>query len=211
MNIRSTAAHRQSGIALIVLLAVLVIVSATILLDRLGGQANATAATDIGNAAALAEAKAALIAWAVTFPPSAPQESAVGNLPYPDRDVDGGYDGMADCNVPGLNDIVLIGRLPRSGEDTASCGVTNSLNIDVFDSAGEPLWYAVSRNVLAGVGVAGGDSDTTLVGYDVALDELRHGADSVTLTQLIGADEYSRNVFGTDFNDQVRIIEPLSP
>jgi type II secretory pathway pseudopilin PulG len=61
MNIRSKAAHRQSGIALIELLAVLVIVSATILPDRLGGQANASAANDIGNATALAEAKAALI------------------------------------------------------------------------------------------------------------------------------------------------------
>jgi len=156
MNRRFKAAHRQSGIALLVLLAALVIVSAAILLERLGGQANASATHDIRNATALAEAKAALIAWAVTFPPSAARESTIGNLPYPDRDVDGNYDGMSDCDALGPNDIVLIGRVPRSGEDTASCGVANPLNIHVHDRDGEPLWYAVSRNVLAGVGVAGG-------------------------------------------------------
>ena len=156
MNIRTKSTQRQTGAALVVLLMVLLLVSAAILLDRLNGRLNASANTREGNATALAEAKAALIAWAATYPPSAARESMPGTLPYPDRNGDGDYDGMADCDPLGVNDLVLVGRLPRTGEDTASCGVSNPLNIDLRDGSGEPLWYAVSRNVLAGIGVAGG-------------------------------------------------------
>jgi hypothetical protein len=161
MNIRFKALRGQSGAALVVLLALLLLVSAAILLDRLNSEASAgaTTATHASNAKALAEAKAALIAWAATYPPSAARESTVGTLPFPDRDGDGNYDGMADCDALGVNDLALVGRLPRLGEDNVSvgnCGVINPLNVDLRDGAGEPLWYAVSRNVLPGVGVAGG-------------------------------------------------------
>jgi hypothetical protein len=162
MNIRSESLKRQSGAALIVLLALLLMVSAAILLDRLNSEASARTSNQKETSEALAEAKAALIAWAATYPASAARESTPGNLPYPDRDGDANYDGYSDCYVPGVNDLVLVGRLPRAGEvddpldPPEDCGVTNPLNIDVRDSSGEPLWYAVSRNVLAGVGIAGG-------------------------------------------------------
>jgi hypothetical protein len=156
MSIRTKAAFQQSGAALVVLLALLLLVSAAILLEHLNDEASASTVSDPKSLAALADAKAALIAWAATHPPSAARESTAGTLPYPDRNGDGNYDGMADCDVLGVNDLVLVGRLPSSGEDTASCGVTNPLYIDVRDGAGEPLWYAVSRNLLAGPGVAGG-------------------------------------------------------
>lgn len=162
MYIRFTAARRQSGAALIVLLALLLLVSAAILLDRLNGEANASATIRKSNANSLAEAKTALIAWSATRPATANRQAGPGSLPFPDRNNDGNYDGWADCEVLGVNDAVLVGRLPRSGEDAASCGAIMPLNVDLQDGAGEPLWYAVSRNLISRSRTATGGDAVTL-------------------------------------------------
>jgi hypothetical protein len=153
MSNRLITLRRQSGVALVVLLAVLLIISAGILLDRFDGEASASVTQGKANGSALADAKSALIAWSVTYSPSAARGSTAGTLPFPDRNGDGDYDGMADCEALVASDLVLVGRLPQLGEDSVSannCGVSNPLNIDPKDGAGESLWYAVSRNVLPG-------------------------------------------------------------
>jgi len=52
------------------------------------------------------------------------------------------------------------------------------------------------------------DSDTLISDYNVLNDVLRHGAVTDPSIQLpITSDVYSRNLFGTGFNDQMRVIE----
>jgi len=159
MNKRFKARRRQSGAALVVLLALVLLVSAAILLNRFDSEASVSVDRDKADSGALADAKAALIAWSATYAPSAARQSAPGTLPFPDRNGDGDYDGMSDCDALGASDLVLVGRLPQLGESVVSdplCLVNNPLNVDFRDGDGEPLWYAVSRNVLPGVGVGGG-------------------------------------------------------
>ena len=64
MSIRTKAAFQQSGAALVVLLALLLLVSAAILLEHLNDEASASTVSDPKSLAALADAKAALIAHA---------------------------------------------------------------------------------------------------------------------------------------------------
>ena len=116
-------------------------------------EANATAR-------ALADARRALIGWSVGAGLARSGEAhAPGMLPYPDRNTDpNGYDGEADCVTSGLSDRHLIGRLPRAGE--ASPCPDRALGVDLRDGSGEPLWYAVSRNLVNHRG--GGVSDPSI-------------------------------------------------
>ncbi|MDX2315100.1 MAG: hypothetical protein QNL90_13620, partial [Gammaproteobacteria bacterium] len=87
----------------------LVLLAASVLLDRLNTAASIPTIRSAETAVSLAEAKAALIAWAVTHP------ERPGMLPYPDGSIDTeGYDGRADCAVagPAGNPALLLGRLP---------------------------------------------------------------------------------------------------
>ena len=144
---------RQTGVVALLTLLLLLLVAGGVLLNQLNSAASVPTARNAETAASLGEAKAALIAWATTYQAATQRQTGPGTLPYPDRNGDGNYDGMADCDALGGNeDAVLVGRLPWSGEDIASCGVTTSLYVDLSDGAGEPLWYAVSRNLLAGGG-----------------------------------------------------------
>lgn len=96
----------------------------------------------------LNQAKQALIAWAVSHP------NYPGQMPYPDRNGDGNYDGYSDCFATNVNFSYsfLLGRLPIHGLDP-NCNnhgitVTSALGADFRDAGGEPLWYAVSRNLV---------------------------------------------------------------
>lgn len=95
-------------------------------------------------AQALADAKAALLGWSLAHP------EYPGIMPFPDRNADGDYDGNSDC-VPAmaLNYSHLIGRLPNANQ-TAPCigALQNGLSGSFVDGEGEPLWYAVSRNLI---------------------------------------------------------------
>ena len=108
-------------------------------------------------ARALADARRALIGWSVGAGVARSGEAhAPGVLPYPDRNTDpNGYDGEADCVTSGLSDRHLIGRLARAGE--ASPCPDRALGVELRDGSGEPLWYAVSRNLVNHRGGAASD------------------------------------------------------
>jgi hypothetical protein len=79
-------------------------------------------------AAALAQAREALIGFAVTYRDAHPGE-VFGQLPCPDTD----NDGVAELNC-GLKDVTVVGRLPWK-----TLGLS-----DLRDGANECLWYVVS-------------------------------------------------------------------
>ena len=99
-------------------------------------------------ARALADAKRAIVGWSVGAGLAGDgTEHVPGLLPFPDRNNDtGGYDGRADCVTHGLSDRHLIGRLARAGETSPCPG--RALGVELRDGSGEPLWYAVSRNLV---------------------------------------------------------------
>ncbi len=136
----------SSGAALIVFLTVLLLASSAMFLDRPRPALSAGDDRHVATARALAEAKAALIAWSVTAYSPSGRQITPGLLPFPDRNRDGNYDGRGDCVTFGLNDSHLLGRLPWAG-DVSPCPRIG-LHIDVHDGAGEGLWYAVSRNLV---------------------------------------------------------------
>ena len=108
-------------------------------------------------ARALADARRALIGWSVGAGLAGSGEAhAPGVLPFPDRNSDPhGYDGEADCVTSGLSDRHLLGRLARAGE--ASPCPDRALGVELRDGSGEPLWYAVSRNLVNHRGGGGSD------------------------------------------------------
>lgn len=110
--------------------------------------ANLQAQQDEKTYQVLNEAKQELIAWAVSHP------NYPGQMPYPDRNGDGNYDGYSDCFATNVSFSYsfLLGRLPIHGLDP-NCNnhgitVTSGLGADFRDASGEPLWYAVSRNLV---------------------------------------------------------------
>ena len=143
---------RQGGAAALIILLMLVLLAASVLMERLNSAASIPTIRSAETAVSLAEAKAALIAWAVTHP------ETPGMLPYPDGNADAeGYDGLADCAVAGPTPALLLGRLPTAGENiafSACVGFTDwPMDAPVADADGEPLWYAVSGNLLRNSGV----------------------------------------------------------
>ena len=116
---------RQRGAALMVILLIAGVLAAFFAVRALNG---ANAERDRVTAAALAQAKDALIGFAVTYRDSHADE-VFGFLPCPDSV---SSDGVADgC---GVRDVSAMSRLPWSTLGTPP----------LRDSAGECLWYAVS-------------------------------------------------------------------
>lgn len=121
---------KQQGTVLFIMLVILVIGFAAILVNSLTSsrvknlrQANTTAA--------LAQAKAALIGYAITYGDTHSGQ-VHGYLPCPDY-VGGNPEGSAEP-VCGAQDVSAIGRLPWATLDVS----------DLRDGNGECLWYAVS-------------------------------------------------------------------
>jgi type II secretory pathway pseudopilin PulG len=120
---------RQCGQALLAMLVILVIgLSAAIY--ALVSPTRSTVERDKITTAALAQAKAALIGYAVGVSDFAGGERP-GDLPCPDSN-DSGAPGTPNCNTQ----VLRIGRLPWK-----SLGLD-----DLRDGDGERLWYAVSIN-----------------------------------------------------------------
>jgi hypothetical protein len=103
---------------------------------------------------ALNRAKSALISWAVSH------EFSPGQMPWPDRNGDGNYDGSSDCVATAFQYSYLIGQLP-SLPMTSPCfnpktgsfmytGLSTypGLGERFEDAQGNTLWYAVSRNLV---------------------------------------------------------------
>ena len=145
---RSGGPRRQRGAVLLTALTVTLLAGTSFMLARMENTAEPRAREAAVTARALAEAKRAVVGWSLGAGLAGDgAEHAPGLLPFPDRNNDtGGYDGRADCVTNGLSDRHLIGRLPRAGE-TSPCP-DRALGVELRDGSGEPLWYAVSRNVV---------------------------------------------------------------
>ena len=145
----------QRGAALLIILTILLLVTSAILLDQLNAAVQPTASRDPVSMEPLARAKEALIAWSATHP------NTPGLLPFPDRnddhllataDAPARYDGASDCDVSGaIGSTHLLGRLPFAGEQVGcTTGANVAMSIDLDDSSGQRLWYAVSQNLVLG-------------------------------------------------------------
>lgn len=130
---------KQSGVALMVMLVILVMGTIAILVSSLNVATLRNARQETSDAV-LAQAKEALIGYAVK------DGNRTGELPCPDYDNDGAVT-LADYN--GSNCQTLLGKLPWK-----SLGLP-----DLRDDSGERLWYAVSDPFHAN-GSAALNSDT---------------------------------------------------
>ncbi|HEC15713.1 MAG TPA: hypothetical protein ENI99_03940 [Sedimenticola sp.] len=132
--------RKQRGAALLVLLTIMVLGAATLLVTQLN-HFSGFWVRDRHSMQALAQAKAALIGWAVSHP------LQPGLLPFPDRNGDGDYDGNSDC--PATVDLsTLTGRLPGLGYPAPCVNPQGGLGVNPLDGSGEPLWYSVSSNLV---------------------------------------------------------------
>ena len=154
---RSGGRHGQRGAVLLAALTVALLAGASVVLARLESTAAPRAREAAATARALAQARQALIGWSVGAGlADGGVEHVPGVLPFPDRNTDaGGYDGRADCVTGGLSDHHLIGRLAWAG-DTSPCPA-RALGVALRDGSGEPLWYAVSRNLVSHRGGSASD------------------------------------------------------
>jgi hypothetical protein len=140
--LRGARARRQSGIAVLMLLTLLVLVGAALLLQALNA-AGRESRQELATTRALIQAKDALIGLAVSHPVDP------GMLPFPDRSNDGNYDGGADC-LPVtvlVSNTHLLGHLPWQGQGGPCIGDPGAMG-DLRDGTGAPLWYAVSENLV---------------------------------------------------------------
>ena len=139
---KKTIASKQKGAVLILIAFIIGLATAAYLLKTLNAS-NLKAEQDAKTMQSLKEAKAALIAWAVSHP------NHPGIMPFPDRndDLPQGYDGKSDCVTVGVTGAHLIGRLPLLSD--VNC-VTPQVGLNIYgkDGAGEPLWYSVSINLV---------------------------------------------------------------
>ena len=132
--------HRQHGAALLILLLVMVVGASTVLVNGLNNNRHWYNQHSEETNRALTDAKQALLGWAASH------ALRPGLLPFPDRnDVDSNYDGASDCPSP-VNNTHLLGRLPWA--DYPCTDPRGGVDVHVFDAAGEPLWYAVSHNLV---------------------------------------------------------------
>ncbi|MES2501352.1 MAG: hypothetical protein V4545_02010 [Pseudomonadota bacterium] len=135
----------ERGLALLALVFLIAIIVTVYTVKKLNAS-EITTQRDKNTAAALAEAKDALIGWSIAHP------QYPGILPFPDRSAgDGNYDGNADCTnfVPAFD--LLIGKLPYAAQTVPCIGAGANqygVSADLVDGSGERLWYAVSRNLI---------------------------------------------------------------
>ncbi len=149
---------KQHGAALLVMLVILVVGIAAILVNSLTASSVKTA-RQATTAAALAQAKDALIGYAVS------DLNRPGELPCPDFDNDGMIT-LADYS--GINCKSLIGRLPWK-----TLGLP-----DLRDGSGEHLWYAISDTFHA--------NGSTIINSNTQGTLLVYNADGVSLQTQSG-------------------------
>ncbi len=124
-------ARQECGAALLIMLLLLIVGSAALFINNISGRTMASRQIN-DNSAALAEAKAALLAYAVT---RYDLGQGVGLLPCPDVGTGGGFaEGEAEAANCGAQYESVLGRLPWK-----TLGLRPAR-----DGTGECLWYAVS-------------------------------------------------------------------
>ena len=149
-----TRRAKQSGATLLVMLTLIILAGASVVLGKLNSRAQTQLDQQLRTAQALSAAKAALLAYAVTYPDNYGDRWGPGYLPCPDTDNDGTPDPdpddlyassiLRDCGAD------AIGRLPESITTDVDDVVDPLEEEEVFgatglrDAAGERLWYAVS-------------------------------------------------------------------
>lgn len=133
----------QNG-AVLILMAFIIAIAATVYLVKSYAPNSIRAEQDKRTYLALNAAKKALIAW------SAGHLYHPGQMPFPDRNTDGNYDGVSDCNSPTstFNYSFLIGQLPVYGQNNPCTAPQFGVGDDYRDAQGNRLWYAVSRNLV---------------------------------------------------------------
>lgn len=136
------------------LVMMVVAVSASFLLLRSFNSANSQIQRDAANTLILAQAKDALLAYALT-----PRGAALGQLPYPDLldihdESPTNFDGLADVHCYDTTSYVSLnlgvanrcfGRLPWK---TLGMQAPSESAVNEADPFGEMPWYAVSANLL---------------------------------------------------------------
>ena len=130
---RSAASLRQRGLALLIMLSLLVLATATLMVERFTAARIQSRRNEISDAA-LAQAKEALIAYALTFGDNHPNK-VPGYLLCPEtgNSAIATPEGSADPSC-GTKNVSAIGRLPW-----------RTLGLEPLkDGAHECLWYAVS-------------------------------------------------------------------
>jgi hypothetical protein len=125
------AAHGQRGVALLVVMMGLIVVTATVLISRVDTSVH-YAARDAHNQRVLAEAKEALIGYVVRQYDE--DYYTFGLLPCPDVDGAGAIQEGDAHSVCGARDLNALGRYPWRSMGTGP----------LRDADGECLWYAVS-------------------------------------------------------------------
>lgn len=168
---------RQRGAILIILLVLIVVGMAAILVNSLTATA-AKNARQQNTADALAQAKAALIGYAITYGDTHSGQ-VPGYLPCPDTDGNNGLQsegigeyGTSSCNSnPSSNqNVSVIGRLPWK-----------TLDLSTYrDGDGECLWYAVS-------GTYKNNPPTGLMNWDTAGQFQVYAADGTLLASQVVA------------------------
>ena len=124
----------QRGAAMLIFMLVLVTASSYTLVSKLNS-ASKLYTRQQQSSDALAEAKQALISYAVTYPDRVNSDYGPGYLPCPDRNNDGSTDA-GTCASSSSPIPTTIGRLPWA---------TLKIN-DLRDSSGQRLWYILSDN-----------------------------------------------------------------
>lgn len=167
---REISRHTQSGAALFLMVLIL-LGGGMVLLFKAGGSNRPALETNRATTAALAQAKELAISFAVA------NLAAPGGLPFPDRNVDGNYDGSGDCVSAGFDPTQhLLGKWPFRNED--GCGVsTPAFGKPQQDGVGETLWLAVSETLVKSM--AGG--------YPVINSEIIEGSNWFTVVNGQGA------------------------
>lgn len=143
---------QQCGAALMVMLVIMVIGALTFLVSSLNRPGMQLERDNI-TTAALAQAKEALIAYAVNSENAGGATARPGNLPCPDTDAPN-TSGYGDENTSCVTGA--IGRLPWK-----TLGIP-----ELLDGEGEPLWYALSGNFRKSASRINSDTSGTLQVYD---------------------------------------------
>jgi len=144
----TTSPHtKQQGLALILFLITALTVAGGSFFITTQRIKNSSIHTDEKTYKTLAAAKQTLISFSLSYQPNG-LAVELGRLPYPDRYLDGDYDGQSDCinYTDTLNLPLLIGRFPWLREQGAC--PTQDINFDLKDALGERLWYAVSPHMV---------------------------------------------------------------
>ena len=137
--------RRQGGQVLLALLLLGLVLGAGSLLASGALRARAEAQAHARSIAALAEARSALIGYAISYAERHP-DAGYGFLPCPDRD----NDGSTDLGACGARGHFTLGRLPWR-----TLGLP-----ELRDGWGECLWYAVSGSAQSALAPAVFNWDT---------------------------------------------------